>query len=114
MQRSMVLPILILACCDPMAAFVGKRRPWGRYTFLGHTKTLSGSLAFFVTAMALSVFLFLWAEEARPLEALVLAAIIAVVTTVAEALSHKGYDNLTVPLGALAVLITGKAYFSFF
>lgn len=108
------LPILILACCDPMAAFVGKRWPRGRYTFLGHTKTLSGSAAFLITALALGIFLFLWAEEARPMEAIALAAIVAVVTTVAEGLSHKGYDNLTVPLGALAVLITGKAYFAFF
>lgn len=42
------LPILVLAVCDPAAAFVGKRWPWGRFTMLGHTKTLSGSLTFFV------------------------------------------------------------------
>jgi len=108
------LPILILAICDPMAALVGKRWPRGRYTILGHTKTLSGSLAFFITALALGLLLFLGAEEARPLEGLILALIVAAVTTVAEGVSHKGYDNLNVPLGAMLVLVLGKASFAFF
>lgn len=108
------LPILTLALCDPMAAFVGKHWPHGRYTFMGHVKTLSGSLAFLLSALALGIFLFRWAEEARLYEATVLAVIVATVTTVAEGLSHKGYDNLTIPLGAMIVLVLGKASFSFF
>jgi phytol kinase len=108
------LPILILAICDPMAALVGSRWPRGRYTVLGHTKTLSGSIAFFITAIALSSLFFLGAEEARPLEGLVLALVVATVTTVAEGVSHKGYDNLTVPLGAMLVLVLGNASFAFF
>ncbi|HRF80511.1 MAG TPA: hypothetical protein PL070_10545 [Flavobacteriales bacterium] len=108
------LPILILAICDPMAALVGKRWPRGRYTVLGHTKTLSGSFAFFSTALVLGLLLFLGAEEARPLEGLTLALIIAAVTSVAEGVSHKGYDNLTVPLSAMLLLVLGKASFAFF
>jgi phytol kinase len=108
------LPILVLAFCDPAAAFVGKRWPWGRFTLLGHTKTLSGSLAFFAVASLLGVFLFRSAEEAPMGEAIVLALLVAASTTVAEAVTHWGYDNLTIPTVATAILAFAKSCFSFF
>lgn len=108
------LPILVLAFGDPAAAFVGKRCPWGRYTFLGHTKTLSGSLAFFVVATFLGVILLRSAEEAPMGEALLLALLVAGSTSLAEAVSHWGYDNLTVPSVATAILAFAKSGFSFF
>jgi len=108
------LPILVLAFCDPAAAFVGKRWPWGRFTLLGHTKTLSGSVAFFVVASLLGVFLFRSAEEAPMGEALVLALLVAASTASAEAVTHWGYDNLTIPCVATAILAFAKSCFSFF
>lgn len=92
------VPILILAICDPLAAFVGKRFPWRPYTTFGYTKTTSGSLAFFVSAFAIS-FLFYSVDTLS--HRILLSAIAGILTTLAEAVSHKGYDNLSIPIAAL-------------
>lgn len=98
------IPILILALCDPVAAFVGKKWPGGQYITFGHRKTLTGSLGFFFAAMIVSVLLII-SFEALPFgSTLAISAIIAAVTSVSEALSHRGYDNLTIPASALLVL----------
>ena len=47
------IPILVLACADAMGAVVGKR--WGRHRYEvipGHFRSLEGSSAFFVVALA--------------------------------------------------------------
>ncbi len=102
-------PALLVASLMPMtwgdafAAIVGKR--WGvrRFTVLGQTRSLEGSLAMFgfsfiATWIALIVF-------AQPLGAsLWLAFLVAVSVTVVEAVSPFGIDNLTVPLISALVL----------
>ncbi len=101
------IPILILALSDPIAAMVGKNWPMGRYTLFGYTKTVSGSFGFFVGAFAVT-FLFYMHVANYDLDmlsaALIISTIIAMVTTVAEAISHKGYDNLTIPATAFGTL----------
>lgn len=99
------LPILILSLCDPVAALVGKRYPHGRYRVLGHTKTLSGSLGFWVAAMVVSLTLLLGVESLPITQAILLAVAVATATAIAEGLSHTGYDNLTIPAAALGVLM---------
>ncbi|MFT5779034.1 MAG: phytol kinase [Crocinitomicaceae bacterium] len=99
------IPILTLALCDPIAALVGKRFPWGRYKTFGHTKTMSGSFGFFFSAAILSILLLIQLEEIPPFMALLASLCIAFTTTIAEALTHKGYDNLTIPATALGVLL---------
>ncbi len=98
------IPILILAICDPVAALVGKRFPFGRYTFIGHTKTLSGSLGFFIVATVLSYLLLTLVGEYSSKSSFLAAIFISFATVVAEAVSHKGYDNLTIPASAIFVL----------
>lgn len=105
------LPILILAICDPMAALIGKNYPFMRYHFMGYTKTLSGSLAFFITATLISGgflcayrSLFLW-------EIMFFSVLIALTATIAEAISHKGFDNLTIPLSVLFTLYFINQFF---
>lgn len=102
-------PALLVASLMPMtwgdafAAIVGKR--WGvrRFTVLGQTRSLEGSLAMFgfsliATWIALIVF-------AQPLGAsLWLAFLVAVIVTIVEAVSPFGIDNLTVPLISALVL----------
>jgi phytol kinase len=99
------IPILTLALCDPIAALVGKKIPWMRYTTFGHTKTISGSLGFFFSAAVLSMALLTQLEEISPLTALITALSIAFTTAIAEALSHKGYDNLSIPASAVGILL---------
>ncbi len=102
-------PALLVASLMPMtwgdafAAIVGKR--WGvrRFTVLGQTRSVEGSLAMFgfsliATWIALIVF-------AQPLGAsLWLAVLVAVIVTIVEAVSPFGIDNLTVPLVSALVL----------
>lgn len=105
------IPILILALCDPIAALVGKKWPAGRYTTFGQTKTLSGSLGFFIAAIITCSCLILGLEETSLSETILISVGVATVTAVAEALTHKGYDNLTIPVGALLVLMLFNSCF---
>lgn len=101
------LPILILAISDPLAALAGKSIPMGPYMVFGQSKTLMGSGAFFVSAFACS-FIALWRMEAASFPFAFLAAlIISATTTSVEAVTHKGYDNLLIPVSCIAsVLLT--------
>ena len=101
--RFFYLPILVLALADPVAALVGKRFPWQRYVTFGHGKTLSGSLGFLtvsglVTLLVPTVFAFsglAWMVVLR----------VAVFSMLAEAVSHRGVDNLTVPGAVVLALL---------
>ena len=99
------IPILILAICDPVAALIGQKWPKGHYKTLGYTKTMSGSLAFFAVAVAICMALMVGVEGISFQIALFVSASVALFTTVAEAYTHKGFDNLTIPLVAVVVLI---------
>lgn len=99
------LPILILAICDPIAALVGKRWPFGRFTILNETKTILGSFAFFVSSLVLCSLVFL-SFGIDNLFSLILAAILlSFVTAIIEALSQKGFDNFFIPVFAAAVMV---------
>lgn len=99
------IPILILAICDPVAALIGRKWPKGQYKTFGHTKTMSGSLAFFAVAVAICMALMVGVEEIPFQVALFVAVSVGVFTTIAEAYTHKGFDNLSIPLVAVLVLI---------
>lgn len=100
--------ILVLALADPAAALVG--RSWGlnRYRLFGGDKSVEGSLAFAICALAC---LHLSLDLLTSLDALSLllwSLHLAVLATGLEALSPRGSDNLTVPLGCgLALLPVG-------
>lgn len=99
------IPILILAISDPIAALVGKKYQLGKYTLFGHTKTFIGSAGFFIsaliiTAIGVSNFLLLSVQEI-----LIISLVNAFTTTILEAISHKGYDNFTIPISSVLVLI---------
>lgn len=99
------IPILILALCDPVAALVGVRWPMGKYQTFGITKTMSGSFGFFILAIIICLGLMLSLEEISLLTIITLSIVISLVTTLAESFTHKGYDNLSIPLGAILILI---------
>ncbi len=79
---------------DALAAVIGRRFGRRRYTVLGSTRTLEGSLAMLTasavaTALALAIF-----NVAGPLG---LALATALGATLVEAVSPWGLDNLTIP-----------------
>lgn len=107
-------PILILAISDPIAALIGKTWPKGKYHSFGMPKTLSGSLGFFISSLIIS-FLLLYGIEALPFtETLILSLALGLTCTLAEAFSHHGYDNITIPYSGLIILAIGAHYFHLF
>lgn len=99
------LPILTMALSDPMAQFVGKKWPFGHYTLFNHTKTLSGSAGFLGSAWLISFVFLTYGFNTTLWLAAVCGLAIALAGTIAEAISHHGLDNLTIPLASGAVLL---------
>lgn len=93
-----VLALAILGVGDPAAAFVGRR--WGRLRLI-HGRSLEGSLTFVATgALAGLAVLKLWYPEIALGAAVAMAAGAAFAGAVAELLSSRVDDNLSIPVVA--------------
>jgi len=99
------LPILILSISDPVAALVGKRFPWGKFTIAGHGKTIAGSLGFMLTASLITVFLMSNFLTALAFVSIQDCFLIAGMAMIAEAVSKNGYDNFTIPASVTITLM---------
>lgn len=95
------IPILILAICDTLASLCGQKWPWGKFKIMGNCKSLSGCMAFFISSF-LIIYPFLLANNLQ--NAFFISIAVALSTTLSEALTGKGFDNITVPLTAMASL----------
>jgi dolichol kinase len=100
-----VLAVTVLGVGDPVAALIGKR--FGKVK-LFHGRSLEGSLAFLVSAWAAAFGLLLAFHGLSPGRALAVAGAGALTGAVAELLSARVDDNLSIPLcaalgGALAM-----------
>ncbi|MEP7263349.1 MAG: phosphatidate cytidylyltransferase [Bacteroidota bacterium] len=98
------LPVLTLAICDPVAALIGKRWPLGSFIVRYNHKTLSGTFAFFLAALAIAAFMFTLMTSLPPELILRKTVLLAAVASVAEAVSTRGFDNLTIPLSVLMAM----------
>jgi dolichol kinase len=87
--------VAIVALSDPAACLAGRRIGGPRLP--GGTKTVAGSTAFLATALAVGLALL-------PDRPAVMVAV-AVATTLVEAASSRGLDNVTVPVTAACVLL---------
>jgi phytol kinase len=97
------LPLLILSFADPAAAICGSTWPWGIYRSGRETRTLTGSLAFFVVAAVVATFVLKYAGTSVPVEMQLLCALfIACCSTISEAYSRNGLDNLFIPCSVIA------------
>lgn len=99
------IPILILSICDPIAAFVGKRWPWKKFTSFKQTKTISGSIAFLISATITSLFLFAILFDTTLPRAFLLALVVGVTSSFTEGISHGGYDNISIPISVIIVIL---------
>ncbi len=101
----LITAMLVLALGDAAAAIVGEGLPRRHtYRLIREQKSLEGSLAMFLVSAAV-IFLILHfyppLGKFAPLStgtALWFGLVSAAIATAAEALSHRGSDNLTVPL----------------
>lgn len=99
------IPILTLAIADPTAALIGKKFPYHKYTFRQHTKTMSGSGSFFIVALIISLIALNLKENSNLSLSIWTSLTVATTTTIGEGLSIKGYDNIVIPICALASLL---------
>ena len=100
------LPILILAICDPVAAFTGRRYPFKSYHIGENKKTISGSLAFFIVSTFITFTTF-YALEPASLEIdnyIFFTVLISIAATVSEAIGIRGTDNFTIPASVALTL----------
>ncbi len=97
------LGIMAMGYGDGFAALVGTK--WGRHKFslLGSTKSLEGSLTMFVAALVPLLLLIMPGFALAPLSALAAAAQLALAATIVEALTPWGLDNLTVPFAVTLI-----------
>jgi dolichol kinase len=104
-----ILPMLILAISDPMAAILGIniKAYNGRIKLFGKklNKTWLGSGAFLVSSFVISLIALYFHRGIFDLKAFWLALTIGIVTTLAELISWRGSDNISIPLSAVAVLV---------
>jgi CDP-diglyceride synthetase len=92
------LPMLVLGVCDPLAALIGKKWPFGKYKVGNDYKTVVGSTSFFASCFiilvgSLPVFMPFTAMSTI----LLYGFFISLSTTIVEALSKNGIDNATIP-----------------
>lgn len=104
-----LLPMLILALCDPAAALIGmnvkKGNRWIKIGSLELKKTWYGSLGFFVTGFLVAVLALYFHYGTLSGYLIFVAAMVGLGGSVAELASVRGSDNLTIPLGVLAILL---------
>jgi phytol kinase len=99
-----IVPILVLTLADAAAAVVGVAFGRLRYSTIAGAKSLEGSAAFFGVAFLCAGIALLVSGDYDYRECFAIAAALAFATTILEALSNKGLDNIFVPAGAYLVL----------
>jgi phytol kinase len=103
-------PALLVASLMPMtwgdafAALIGQRYGKRKFTVLGQTRSIEGTLVMFAFSLP-AVFLTLVFFAQPMATSFVVALVVALIASIVEALSPFGIDNLTVPLSSAAVLV---------
>lgn len=91
--------ILHLGIADGVAALVGQRLKSKVYYVFGQRKTVAGTAAFVLTALAIIATLAIFTDMAFTIKSYVLGLLfIPLAAALAENLSPYGSDNLTIPL----------------
>lgn len=98
------IPVLILALADSGAALMGEERGAVVYRVLDGERSLEGSLTFFSLSLILCLGGLSVTDAAVWPNALMVALVVAVMTTAVESISIRGFDNLLIPYVAWVVL----------
>jgi dolichol kinase len=98
------LPVFLLTISDTLAEWGGNK--WGHHTmsFFNKQKTLAGSLCFAVSSFIICVLLLFYFIAPSTGLLIGYSFLLMLLTTVAELLALKGFDNITVPAAALLML----------
>jgi phytol kinase len=98
------IPLLLLTLADAAAALVGTAYGRHRYRTMWDYKSIEGSAAFFAVGFVCIAVPLAWFTRATLFDAIAVAVLVALATTVLEAAIGGGFDNLFVPLGAFAAI----------
>lgn len=97
-----ILPMLILGICDPMAAIVGMGMKKNNHQIklfgIATGKSIFGSGAFLFTSFIISLIALYFHRGLFDFKTFWLAAVIAAISSLAELISWRGSDNLTIPV----------------
>ncbi len=102
---SYYIPVMVLGISDPLAALFGKRWPAGKYKIAGETKTLLGTACFFISALITSFIILVMLNGPAATPVWLLAFSIAAASSVAEGVTIRGLDNLTIPFACAMVYL---------
>lgn len=94
-----VIGILVMAWGDGMAAIIGQRFGQHPYQIGQISKTWEGSLAMTIASFVVTE-LVLVSVEGNNWQILLISLAVALISTILEAFSKLGIDNLTVPLSS--------------
>ena len=100
-----VISILILAISDASAALIGKN--YGTRAFITESdkyKSLEGSFIFFLSSFLITHLILLLCTQTGRIESVLIALLIAIITTIFEGISLEGTDNIFVPLSTMFIL----------
>ena len=105
-----ILPIIILSISDPVASLVGSNRKSGFWPTLLHrhnnsSKTYVGSIGFFISTFFILLLGLSFYYNVTNWDLIILALVISGFTSITEAISPYGTDNLSVPLVVSVLLI---------
>ena len=103
-----ILPMLILAISDPMAAIVGMSLEKYNHRIkifgIDTKKSMFGSGAFFISSLVICLIALYFNRENFDVTTIGLSLAVAVAGTLGEMFSWRGSDNLSVPLSVILIL----------
>ena len=103
-----ILPMLILAISDPIAAIVGislqKYNHKIKFFGINTGKSMFGSGAFFISSLIISLIAIYFNRLVFDEKSFWLAFLVASISTVGELVSFRGSDNISIPLSVVLVL----------
>lgn len=104
-----ILPMLILAISDPMAAIVGMSMEKYNHRIkifgIDTKKSMFGSGAFFISSLVISLIALYFNRDNFDATTILLSMAVALAGTLGEIFSWRGSDNLSVPLSVILILI---------
>ncbi|MFP4350038.1 MAG: hypothetical protein ACLFQY_17220, partial [Desulfococcaceae bacterium] len=98
-----VIGILVLAVSDSLAALVGGRYGFKLYVVEEDTKSLEGSIIFFLATFLTVHLILLLLTGIDPAVSVLSGLYIALLITAFESISLDGSDNLIIPIGTIVI-----------
>ena len=99
-----IIPLSILAIADAAAAVAGRTFSSRHFSGLFAGKTAIGCITFFLIALSVCALVLATSTQLPVMQILLSSIAVAAVTTLVEAVSRHGLDNLLIPAAAWIVL----------